>query len=87
MSAHEYSQSYENAHYAICERVQHAKRKHPEELDPLKRLHTVMNECGEVWAELMLCDYERAMDELKDVGATLYRAMDELSRAKGVRIR
>lgn len=87
MSIHEYSQPYEEAHYAICERVQHAKIKHPEDIDLIKRLHTVMEECGEVWAELMIGDYERAMDEAKDVGATLYRLFEELSRKTGVSIR
>ena len=82
-----YSQSYEDAHYAICERIEHAKRKHPEELTLLERLQTVIDECSEVWAELRTEDYERAMDELKDVGATLYRAMEELSSKTGVKIR
>lgn len=87
MSILEYSQSYEDIHHAICERVQHAKRKHPNEPGFIERLNTIHLELEEVYAELMRGDYARAIDEYKDVGATLYRAMDELSKAKGVKVK
>ena len=83
----ECSQSYESAHYAICERVEHAKRKHPEEMTLLERWDTILDELEEVRAELENGDHARAMDEYRDVGATLYRAMEELQRFTGERIR
>jgi hypothetical protein len=82
-----YCQSYESAHFAICERIEHARRKHPEELTFLERLDTILDELCEVEAEVLKGDYARAMNEYKDVGATLYRAMEELHRYTGERIR
>lgn len=86
MSIYEYSQAYEFAHIAICDRTHYAKLKHPEDLSPLERLDTILSELNEVRDELERGDYARAMDEFKDVGAALYRAMEELSRNEKVKI-
>ena len=82
-----YNPAYDSAHFTILDRLPHARRKHPEEMTFLERWDTIRSEMDEVRAELEKGDHDRAMDEYRDVGATLYRAMEELSRFTGVSIR
>lgn len=87
MSIHEITPAYEAAHYAILDEMPRAKREHPEPLTIKERIDAVICEAVEAMEAHEEGNHDHTMTELKHVGTTLYRAMEEVQRMTGVIIR
>lgn len=86
MSIITYSESHEAISRVISRRTMRAYALHTEVLTFKKRLQTIRDELREVEDALDAGDHNHALYECGDVGATLYRLMEELQRFDGVRL-
>ena len=82
-----YNPAHESAHYAILDRMDHARSKHPGPLTFAESLHIVLDELAGAEEALGRGGLDIAMGKYRDAGASLYRAMEDLQRFGGVGIR